>query len=193
MKPKNTPKKNKNCKTELRCKQDKKTWKYGYVDAQGNNVVPFIHDAATDFQDGYAMVYNFDEFLSCRKFIDHTGKVVLKLECQRAYVPILGKVPFCKKNKWGLIDIKDENVILPCEYSDLSIIDAIEKTVRKTIGILEKRKKFGLFDFHTNNFLIPCKYDEITPLFEGRKKLLQLRLKDKVEFADLDGIIFPTT
>jgi hypothetical protein len=164
----------------LICQQNE-NGKYGFVNEQGKEIIPFIFERASEFRDGYALV--IDNEKQYRKFINTTGKIVLSLECDGATQPQRGKVAFCKDKKFGLIDITNGNMLLPLEYDEISVIEDTD------LGcFLRKKRKVGFADINGKIFL-PCIYDEITPfnLCAGGKPFFRLRLKEKIGLADFNG------
>jgi len=93
-------------RTTLICQQNEEG-KFGFVNEQGKEVIPFIYLKASDFHDGYALVMDNETH---RKFIDESGKIVFELECECASAPIFGR--FDTPEKWNafveLVNKKEE-------------------------------------------------------------------------------------
>ena len=163
---------------KLICQQNK-NGKYGFVNEEGKEVIPFIYEKATEFQDGFAMVLDHEQHI--RKFIDTNGKIVFTLECDGAATPEGGLVGFLKNNKFGVADIAAGKIIVTCEYDEITDI--------ADFGfLLQKKKKFGIADLE-GNLILPCKYDAIVPfnLCVDGKVFLRIHLKNKVGLADIKG------
>ncbi|MCL2074387.1 MAG: WG repeat-containing protein [Marinilabiliaceae bacterium] len=162
--------------------------KYGFADAQGNEVTPCIYSYASEFKNGYAVVVDHER--QYRKFIDATGKVIFALECDFAFPPRQGKTIFRKNGKWGVIDIITKKVIVPCnEYDEIEWFDEDLRsicigTMKATYGALDdeendieteyimqdtdqelffkvqKNEKWGLLD-HKGKIILECQYHRI--------------------------------
>ena len=173
-------------------------FRYGFVDAHGKEVIPFVYRLTTEFRSGFAVVV--DDETQYRKFIDTSGKVVFSLECELASLPFQGKTIFKKNEKWGVIDIISGKTVLPCEYDDIDYLDC-DTTVRndyfclyqpdlddnyyeeKTVfWTVEKDNKTGLIDVE-GNFLLPIDYEkiyEVNDIFSnGEHKIFKLKKGDK--------------
>ena len=57
-----------------------KEGKYGFLDPEGKEAVPFIYDEAYDFNQGLALVYK-DEKYGC---VDKNGKEIVPVTYRRA-------------------------------------------------------------------------------------------------------------
>lgn len=169
---------------EIFRKQDEKTGKYGYVNAEEKVMIPFIYEKATTFESGYAMVLDQEQHL--RKFIDKSGKIVFELECEGAFQPIQGKTVFCRNKKWGVVDITNGKMVLPCKYDEI-ITDCFEYN-NKVFFLLGQKNKMGLTNIEFSTVL-PCKYDEITAC-KGKEKphinFFVLRQKEKIGLANIE-------
>jgi len=178
--------------------------KYGFVDADKNEVVPLVYTAITEFGNGYAVVV--DHETQYRKFIDATGKIIFALECEVASVPYQGRT-ICRKNdKWGVVDIVTGKAILPCEYDDINCCSKDDirydahfcylpnnypepfeenELSASEIIILQvaKDNKWGIAEHLDGKILLPLEYDEIILSDErcsdDKGIVLQVRKGDK--------------
>ncbi len=87
--------------------------KWGYVDAQGNTVIPCKYDWAGSFREGLAAVELNDKW----GFIDQQGNTVIpcKYDDVGFFSEDLVRVEL--NFKWGYID-KQGNEVIPCKYDD---------------------------------------------------------------------------
>ena len=96
---------------------------FGFIDRNGNQVVPFRYFMATDFSEGLAAVTNDNGRWG---FIDHTGNEVVRPARRRTYSRVwplsegLARVnsgwhPIVAGGNWGFID-RAGNVIVPPRY-----------------------------------------------------------------------------
>ena len=118
--------------------------KYGFVNKNGNEQIPFEYDDVESFSEEKSVVWDYDgEVLD----ISPAGEKI----CVNA-----------KKNgKWGLID-KANNILIPFEY-DQNIEYAGNGLYRTS-----KNGKKGMID-EQNNVLIPFEYDDIEDFFSYLK------------------------
>lgn len=101
--------------SSLKCSE--KDGKWGYVDGEGNVVIPFIYDYADGFYDGFAAVridYSWG-------FINQNGKTVIPFEYAGAWSFINGLAPVYKDNLWGFINQNNE-LVIDYQYSNISKI-----------------------------------------------------------------------
>lgn len=95
---------------ELTPKQDA-SGKYGFIDKQGNTVIPCKYDWAGSFSEGMAPV----ELNGKWGFIDKQGNMVLpfKYDIAESFSESLARVGL--NGKYGFID-KQGNMVIPCKY-----------------------------------------------------------------------------
>ena len=89
--------------------------KWGYVDGNGNIVIPFIYDYADDFYDGFAAVridYKWG-------FINQDGETVIPFDYTGAWSFINGLAPVHKDNLWGFIN-KNNELVIDFQYRSIS-------------------------------------------------------------------------
>lgn len=95
---------------------------YGFIDSSGNEVITFIYDGASDFNEGLAQVYRleFSSSGSKRKygFIDRNGKEIISLKYDVAIDFSEGMAPIKVENKWGFVD-KNGKEIIPPKYDSV--------------------------------------------------------------------------
>lgn len=143
--------------------------KWGYVDKDGNEVVPCIYEEAEPFSEGMARVGKGGKF----GYIDTDGRRVVPCEYDYAYSfsEGLGKVMI--GNKYGLVD-RNGKEVLPCEYHSIyQFYEGFAISVKTySLGITDKdgkelfAYKFGFVD-KLGDIVAPCRYDEAYPFSEG--------------------------
>lgn len=91
--------------------------KWGFIDKQGNEVIPPQYNYAKDFSDGYAAVamINEENWEENWGFINKQGKIVIPIQYNhvRNFKNGMAGVQFGKK--WGIID-KTGKEIIPVKY-----------------------------------------------------------------------------
>lgn len=111
---------------------------YGYINRQGDEIIPAEFSIYGDFHNGVAFVDN-------EKYIDKTGKVLTKEEL-RGYK----ETTTCFQNeKMGLKRL-DGNLIIPCEYD-------IVQDLSEGMSAVCKGNLWGYVDSLGSN-IIPCSY-----------------------------------
>lgn len=103
--------------TPLYAKCSDDTDKWGYVDADGLVVIPYIYDWADDFIDGYAAVRRRYRW----GFIDSNGNEVISFDYNGAWSFVNGLAPVFNGDLWGFID-ESNNVQIPFKYTEISRI-----------------------------------------------------------------------
>ncbi|MBD1433917.1 WG repeat-containing protein [Sphingobacterium sp. DN00404] len=181
--------------------------KYGYVDLDGNVVIPLKYWTADPFKDGlarvginhkygfldkngrtviplkYDMVQEFREGLTLVKlnekvgFLDEIGKEVVPLRYDDAN-SFFGGIALVKLNKkYGYVD-KTGKEITAINYDYGGINSNLEGVI-----VVKKDKKYGYIGI-TGNEVIPLKYDFANPFEEG---LASVKLNGKHGFIDKTG------
>jgi hypothetical protein len=109
--------------------------KYGFLDTEGNPVIPCQWDYAEGFANGLALVYRNQK----AGFIDRSGTLVIP--CTWDWAGLFwdeNLVPVRKDKKWGAID-RTGKLIIPCDWDSIGELS-------DTLVIVEKDKLFGLID-----------------------------------------------
>ncbi len=130
-------------------------WPAGYMDMQGNIVIPAIYKSVWAFTEGLAAVKNTDGKVG---FIDSQGKTVISFDYTGAYSFCDGYAAVKKDGKWGYID-KNGNTVVPFVYDDA--FGASEGLM--TVG---NNGKYGLLDARGNT-VVPLEYDDISIMEDG--------------------------
>ncbi len=143
---------------ELVPSQNKKG-KWGYVDAAGNEAIPYKYDHASAFVDGQALVGKGDKY----GYINTDGKETIKIQYSeigtwdsrgRAKVAVGGS----EKNnvltgaKYGFIDRRG-NVLLKPEYTKI-------EPFKDGLAAIVKGDKYGYINENLD-FVIECKYSAV--------------------------------
>ena len=136
--------------------------KEGFINKNGELVIPLIYDTAGDFYNGLSVVRvgeNWDE--SKWGLIDTTGQTVVPIK----YDDILtypwdnyseGLIRVCLDGKWGFIDAAG-NEVIPCTFDYVE--DFFDGLAAFCIGdrFYDSESKWGFIDI-TGNEIIPCQY-----------------------------------
>ena len=104
-------------KEGLACVQENE--KYGFIDEQGNVVVPIEYDQIVGggFNNGIAIVIKYGDF----GLVNAKGELVLPCEYEECmpYSNSNGVIRVMKNNKYGLWH-KDKGLVVPCQYDYVS-------------------------------------------------------------------------
>jgi hypothetical protein len=150
--------------------------KWGFIDMNGNEVIPLKYVHASDFREGRALVNLNNKY----GFVDLQGDVVIPLKYDSVYSFQEGRARVMVNDKWGYVDLQG-NEVIPVKYEDVGIFQEGRAEVRL-------KGKYGFVDKHGNE-VIPCKYDSIGNFQEG---IAWVRLNDKYGFVDLQGdVVIP--
>lgn len=107
--------------SEMNYRSHKQFW--GFIDTNGEKVIPFIYDSVSDFHEGLASVIKEGKI----GFIDKMGNEVIPFMYDGAFEFQYhnqrfdfheGMVRVIKDGKWGFID-KNGNVVIPYIYDDM--------------------------------------------------------------------------
>lgn len=160
--------------------------KYGFVNQEGEIVIPLIYEEVQSFHNGYAIVKQDGKY----GIIDMQGRLIILIEFDHLiyhgnqiyyskkngldyqllkittnkqilkyhHIELLNNLYYVEKdNKWGIVNESNE-VIIPFIYSSIYIYDEKYFKVRKDVGTDDL--KSGIIDV-SGNEIIPCIYDEI--------------------------------
>ena len=150
--------------------------KYGYVDKNGNVVIPFKYDYAWEFSEGLAAVKQNDKW----GFIDKSDNVVIPLKYDIAWEFKEGLAVVEQNGKFGYID-KSGNVAIPFKY-DWAL------PFSEGLAMVKQNGKYGYVD-KSGNVVIPFKYDYALSFSEG---LAKVRQNGKYGYIDKSGnVVIP--
>lgn len=130
-------------------------WPAGYMDMEGNIVVPAIYNSVWAFSEGLAAVKNQAGRVG---FIDSTNATVIPFDYEDAVSFYDGYAAVKKDGKWGYVD-KNGNTVIPFEYDDA--FGAGNRLF--TVG---KNGKYGIVD-NGNRIVVPLEYDDISSVENG--------------------------
>lgn len=143
--------------------------KYGFINAQGEIVVPVIYDYAEDFHEGRALVYTGvkggykyewyrDRQGKCG-YVDKEGNEVVPLVWDYSDGFSQGRAVVAKGDLWGFID-PDGNEVIPCEY------ESVESFTAEQLAMVRKDQKTGYINTD-GEVVIPLQYDAGTSFSDG--------------------------
>lgn len=121
---------------------------YGYVDKEGNIVVPVEYNEGLTFNEGYAAVRKGDKWA----FLDSTGKFITEFVYQDAMGFNEGLAPAKKITGWGFVDVHGKEVI-PFVYSNA------RKFSEGLAAVSNKPKEFWGFINKKGEIVIPFNLD----------------------------------
>lgn len=127
--------------------------KYGFIDKDGKEIIPFIYDEANNFVNGLALVRKNGK----RGYIDKDGKEVIPLIYKYA-VPFFGNMALVSKdaNKCYYID-RSGKMIAPFDFVYANIFSM----TKEGIIVWNDDKKQGFVN-NEGKLVLPCIYDDIS-------------------------------
>ena len=129
--------------------------KWGYIDKNGNIIVPFKYESASLFLEKLAAVKLRGKW----GFIDKQDNLVIPLKYEDAWSFFEGLATVKLKGKYGFIN-KDGNVVIPLKYDDA-------EPFSEGLAAVEVNGKWGVID-KSDNLVIPFKYDYVGDFSNGR-------------------------
>ena len=88
---------------------------WGYIDRQGNEVVPVVYAGVARHVDGLAVVWQEEGEVSRYGCVDTAGQEVIPPAYDMLGTPFGGVIPVLTVEGWGLLDPKG-NLVLPARY-----------------------------------------------------------------------------
>lgn len=152
-----------------------KKGKYGYIDTNGDLVIPCEYSNTSSFSEGLAAVQNEDGKWG---FIDTNGDSIIPYEYDESSVFVNGLAAVNENGKYGFIDTEGK-IVVPYEYDDVFY------TVQSKLFRVELDDKYGYIDAN-GNLVIPCEYDN-AGLYIG--DLAAVCKNEKWGFVNADGRI----
>lgn len=155
--------------------------KYGYLDKEGNNVIPYKFRKAYNFMPklNSAIVMNQKGLFGV---IDTKGNFILQPKYQNLMSPSENLWPYQENNLWGFLD-DNGNIVISAQYDNV---------LRFSSGLapFSKCKKYGYID-RNNNVVIPATYDYAGRFFT-KMQVAFVYLKHKWGAIDKNGkVIVP--
>lgn len=152
----------------------------GFIDREGNVVIPFQYRGAGDFHDGLAAVKQGRKW----GYIDKTGNVAIPFQYESAFEFSDGLAPVEKDGQWIVID-RTGAVRFKTDYE--SILPFHEGVARVEIRDKKHKKliRFNLIDTE-GKLLLPENYETWGNFSEGRVFVRDVEGNESF-FADRDG------
>ena len=92
-------------------------FKYGFMDKEGNLIIPYKYDRAYDFSEGLAMVYKTKNRIDYYGYIDEHGNEIIQLQYEYGENFSQDLALVRQNRKFGFIDKKGD-VIIPFKFDD---------------------------------------------------------------------------
>ena len=156
----------------------------GYIDCDGNVVIPPIYEIAEDFSEGLACVAELG-WGKGYKFIDTNGEVIISLKdgirvCGYFHE---GLCVVSVDGKYGFID-RTGAMVIPPEFNWASGFDRGRALV--SFGESESGDNSGIID-RTGRFIVPPKYNSFDYYWYTEDGLLRLRDVNVIHYFDRTG------
>lgn len=156
----------------------------GYIDGDGNVVIPPKYEIAEDFSEGLACVAELG-WDKGYKFIDTNGEVVISLKdgirvCGYFHE---GLCVVSVDGKYGFID-RTGKMVIPPKFNWASGFDRGRALV--SFGESESGDDCGIIDC-TGRFIVPPKYDSFEYYWYTEDGLLRLRDVNVIHYFDRTG------
>ncbi len=159
----------------------RKNGKWGYIDPEGNTVLPFEYDSVSSFSNNNARVTKDKRTY----IIDKTGREIcdkiemLDFGCD---YPLNGFEAGIKDDKYGVLDDANQ-FIVPCEFDNIERWGIVPKV------IVYKDNKYGIYDL-SGNEVVKTEYEYIdTPRTEGVPVRISVKRREKEGVMSTDGKI----
>lgn len=133
---------------------------YGFINADGELVVPCEWDAADRFESGFAAVQKNHKW----GYIDKTGELVIPCEWDSHYTFSEDLLCVSKDGKMGYLD-KTGRQVIPCEWDSAS-------SFHQGLAAVYRDGKWGYID-KTGKLVIPCEWDLAGNFSDGLAKVSQ--------------------
>lgn len=165
----------------LACIYDDHTELWGFINKQGNLVIPYRYDLSqvydmSYFSEGLANVRRNNQW----GFINSSGQEVISIKYDWARPFSEGLASVEKGGKYGFID-RHGRVIIPLKYDDV-------KSFSEGLACVKKDGKWGCIN-KQGQIVIPLRYDGMLPYSEG---YAAVNIKDDWGFIDKSGrVVIP--
>lgn len=104
-------------------------FKYGYMDKEGNLIIPYKYDRAYDFSEGLAMVYSTKNKIDFYGYVEEKGGEVILLQYEFGESFSQGLALVRQNRKFGFIDKKGD-IIIPFNFDDADSFEYGEARVK---------------------------------------------------------------
>ena len=146
---------------------------YGYVNLDGQLVIPSRFEHAGSFFEGLANIT-----LDGKKgFINKQGEIIIEPRFEAVGKFSQGLAPVKQEGKWGFID-KNNLMVIPPTYDDA-------RSFFEDLALVSDSGKWGFID-RKGKFVIPPRFEEVSDFSEGLAPAL---LTDKWGYIDNEGNI----
>lgn len=143
--------------------------KIGYVDINGNIIVPIIYDEGLSFNEGYTAVRKGTSWL----FLDSTGKQIFNVEYEDAQNFHNGVAAVMKNDRYGYIDFTGK-VVIDFQFSNARGFS------EGLAPVSNNRNQWGFID-DKGKMIINPQYDFADCFNSGEARVMK---DDKVFFID---------
>lgn len=164
--------------------------KTGFINEDGEEIVPCKYDDASNFWEGFASVKtkglwgfvneNGEESIPCKYkvvydfsgglarvktkegwgFVNKNGEEIIPCKYKEAYGFSEGLAGVKTKKGWGFIN-KDGEEIIPCKYKEVSLF-----TMPDGLALVRSKEGYGFIN-KDGEEIIPCKYKDYNILWSG--------------------------
>ena len=128
--------------------------KYGFINKDGEEIIPCKYEDADAFSDGLAKVKSADGW----GFVNENGEEIISCKYEEANNFWLGLTIVQSAEGLGTIN-KDGEEIIPCKYEEV-------ESVRKGMTKVKSKEGWGLAN-ENGEEIIPCKYEDVDVFFDG--------------------------
>lgn len=158
--------------------------KCGYIDRQGNVIIPFVYSQAAAFSEGFAAVRKgFKRGSDNAGYIDRQGRQITSFDylgCEpfKSGMAIVARGSLTSEGRttYGYIDTSGTEVISTLDYEKVGFI-------HENMVCVKKNGKYGYID-KSGAEVIPFIYEDAHGFCDG---LAQVKLNGKVGFIDKQG------
>ena len=156
----------------------------GYIDGDGNVVIPPIYEIAEDFSEGLACVAELGQVYGY-KFIDTNGEVIISLKDGISVCGYFheGLCVVRVDRKYGFID-RTGTMVIPPKFNWTSGFDRGLALV--SFGESESVDNCGIID-RTGRFIVPPKYNSIDYYWYTEDGLIRLADCNVTHYFDRTG------
>ena len=134
--------------------------KYGYIDGQGNTIIPIFYDDLGLFHEGMAYASTNGKY----GFINEKNEVKIPFSFDETWNFIDGRAIIGINNKFGYID-KSGKVVIPCQF------DEADESFSEGLIWVAIDGKYGYIDLKGNT-VIPCQFEETKSFHNGTAHVL---------------------
>ena len=154
--------------------QNRKTRKFGFIDRQGNEVIPCTWHSAGPFSEYMAGV--IDDNKKCG-YVDVTGRLAIPCKWKEGWPFHNGLARVQEGHQIGMIDQRGQ-LVIPCVWV------AMGDYSEGLIGVRDADGKCGYVD-KTGKVVIPCRWKQVWTFSEGRAVVQDFN--KRLGFIDKNG------